>query len=224
MLDTSEHLFLGRGTFGDVFEVKWQVNRVAAKRLFNARSDGGFDKEFTLLTQLHHPNIVQVFGFYISDDGQVSPPVMVMELLHKPLSKRICQQPQLNLVEIIDRSLEIVSALCHLHGMRSPGPIIHRDISSNNVMLTRTGNCKLVDLGVAKVCGGTDANQTPRPGKEVYMPIEAWIPDYDECLDVFSFGLVILEMILARPLALPQPCFKQQGSVEDNSKFTRVRH
>ena len=123
-LDTSQSRPLGDGTYGEVFAVKWKGSWVAAKRLFSRffekwntgqlstkKTKQMFEQECSLLTRLHHPNIVQLFGVYLPDDYPNSSPVLVMELLDKTLSKRICTAPRLTLSEIITHSLEIASAL-----------------------------------------------------------------------------------------------------------------
>ena len=179
---------------------------MAAKRLnrrfFEHWNDGEvssktkkmFEQECSLLTRLHHPNIVQLFGVYLPKDYPNSSPVLVMELLDKTLRKRVCTAPRLTLSEIITHSLEVASALRFLHERKEP--IIHRDLSSNNIMLTASGRCKVVDLGVAKVFNeAARLAQTFRPGSEFYTPTRVWAGGkYNEKLDVFSLGIVILEM------------------------------
>ena len=217
-LDTSQCRPLGDGTYGEVFAVKWKGSWVAAKRLFSRffedwkkgevetqKTKQMFEQECSLLTRLHHPNIVQLFGVYLPDDYPNSSPVLVMELLDKTLRKRVCTAPRLTLLEIITHSLEIASALRFLQ--ERAVPIIHRDLSSNNIMLTASGHCKVVDLGVAKVFNeAARAASTYRAGHEFYTPTDVWAQakKYSEKLDNFSLGIIILEMSIGHPPQLPQ--------------------
>ena len=210
VLDVGQCRLLGEGGFGEVYAAKWKGSKVAAKKLnanfFRRKGDAAtksrdaFNQECSLLTQLHHPHIVQIYGVHFPDDYPESSPIIVMELLEQTLRERNVLDPRLTLVEIIDYALEITSALRFLH--ERPEPIAHRDLSSNNVMLTASGQCKIVDLGVAKVFteAARDAN-TLGPGHLVYMPAEvlAGATRHDERLDVFCFGVLLLEMAVRHP-------------------------
>ena len=213
-LDVAQCRSLGEGAYGKVFAVKWKGCLVAAKKLFSryfnqsstervsARTRRLFEQECSLLARLHHPHIVQLFGVHLPDDYPNASPIMIMELLDQTLRKRISSHPRLDLLEVINHSLEIASALCFLH--ERDEPIIHRDLSSNNIMLTSSGQCKLVDLGVAKVFNeAIHTSQTLQPGHEYYMPGEVLAGGiYDERLDTFSLGVVVMEMVVGHP---PQP-------------------
>ena len=89
---------------------------------------------------------------------------------------------------------DVAQALSHLHNHN----VLHRDLSSNNVLLI--GNCraKVTDFGMAKLLG-IDPRLTPTycPGTNVYMPPEALAdkPSYDTPLDVFSFGVLLIQVI-----------------------------
>ena len=127
-----------------------------------------------------------------------------MELLDQTLRKRISSHPRLNLPEVINHSLETASALCFLH--ERDEPVIHRDLSCNNIMLTSSGQCKVVDLGVVKVFNvNLQPSQTPQAGHNFCMPGEVLAGlggGYDERLDTFSLGVVVMEMVVGHP---PQP-------------------
>ena len=93
---------------------------------------------------------------------------------------------------------DVALGLCYLHGWK-PNPIIHRDLSANNVLLTSDMTAKISDLGVAKILNLTPAKMTQMttaPGTAAYMPPEALEknPDYSTYLDIFSYGVMILHI------------------------------
>ena len=93
--------------------------------------------------------------------------------------------------------------LCYLHE-HSP-PIIHRDLSANNVLLTTNMRAKISDLGVAKMLNITPAQMTQRmstkaPGTPCYMPPEALMarPNYTSKIDSYSYGVMVIHMLCGR--------------------------
>ena len=212
---------LGRGAYGEVSRATWKGCLVAAKKLHDIffKEDvvpveqcrymvAEFAAECSLQAQLRHPNIVPLFGVFIpaaSTDRNQKAPVMVTELMAETLRSRLLRPPRLTLHDIIDISLQIAAALRFLHEREDP--IGHRDLSANNVMLTSSGVCKVGDVGLAKVfTTARRLTQTVKPGAELYMPGEALGTDarYNEKIDVFSLGVLILEMSLGhepRPTA-----------------------
>ncbi len=88
--------------------------------------------------------------------------------------------------------------LAYLHG-HSP-PIIHRDLTANNILLTSNMVAKLADLGVARILDLTPkraAQLTQAPGTAAYMPPEAFAtsPTYNRSIDVFSYGALALHLV-----------------------------
>ena len=173
-----------------------------------------FEEECELLSRLHHPSIVQFLGVYV-EPGSVLP-VLVMEYL-----------PTGNLSGYLDRHgarpddisygilRDVALGLRYLH--EHTPPIVHRDLSANNVLLTTSLSAKISDLGVAKILNLTLTQMTQRmstkaPGTPCYMPPEALIdqPSYTIKIDSYSFGVMILHVLCGRwPLPtnaiLPDP-------------------
>lgn len=149
--------------------------------------------ECILLSELDHPNIVHFFGVSVANDNIV----LVMEYL--PTSLTSCLEEYENFPPPYKFSIlrDACRGLEYLHTY-SP-PLIHRDISANNIMLTADLRAKLVDVGSARQVGTTklDGTMSPCPGALLCMPPEALVENnvYDERLDVFSFGNVILHVI-----------------------------
>ena len=97
--------------------------------------------------------------------------------------------------------------------------MIHRDISANNIMLTADLKAKLVDVGSAKQVGSTNADGTmsPCPGALVCMPPEALVEKgtYDEKIDIFSIGNVILHVITQKwPIPVEETEDKQAKGIQ----------
>ena len=157
-----------------------------------------FARECELLGQLHHPHIVQFLGVRVEAGSEL--PELVMEYL--PTTLRRCLDTHGALPAEIGGTilLEVALGLRYLHEF-SP-PIIHRDLSSNNVLLTTSMTAKISDLGVAKILDVSPGRaarmtQTQAPGTPTFMPPEAMFsrPKYTSKVDIFSFGVLVVHVL-----------------------------
>ena len=200
---------IGRGANGRILEAKWEGIVVAVKEIhsifMNEVSDVEFQsfkrsflRECEQSSRLRHPNIVRFFGIYHPPGARV--PSLVMERLHRSLTSLL--EDEDNPVVPIGTKLSIIKdvalGLRYLH-TRNP-PIIHRDLSSNNVLLSKEMEGKIGDLGTARLVDPRrESRMTQAPGTVVFMPPEALenAPNisYGEKLDVFSFGCVMLHTL-----------------------------
>ena len=201
---------LGRGAYGRVYKVKYCELMCAAKEIHSILIEGvnkderahivrSFFKECHQCSQLRHPNIIQFMGVYYpsqNDSAATSQlPVMVMEMMSNSLTKFVenCKIPDHTKFSIVH---DVSLGLCYLHGQDQP--IVHRDLSPNNVLLTAHHVAKISDLGVARVIKAdsrrTQSNLTKVPGTVDFMPPEATMspPDYGTPMDVFSFAGIVL--------------------------------
>ena len=204
---------LGRGAYGKVFTVIYQGSRYAAKEIHSILHDGVNPEEKkmikdTFMRECHHcslichPNIVKFIGIYYtnqSDDDDL--PIMVMELMDKNLTSFIEKnQSEITLQTKLSILLDVSHGLSYLHN-HSP-PVIHRDLSSNNILLSKDHLvAKISDLGMAKMIRAdskqTKSRLTTAPGTLHFMPPEALEEDdpvYGTPVDVFSFGGVALHL------------------------------
>ena len=210
---------LGTGAFGVVRVAERQGTRVAVKFLHGIFSSSVLDmdreayfsllkqflEEAALLASFNHPHIIKLYGILLSESDPNAPPSIAMELMSETVRARVLHSPKLSLHSMTQIALQVCSALRYLHERERP--IAHRDLSSTNVMLNQLGQCKLVDLGLAKVFRESVRYQhSVKPGQEYYMPPEA-MPlhqqetHYTEKIDMFSLGVLILEMGVGHPPA-----------------------
>lgn len=155
-----------------------------------------FEKECHLLSNLRHPYIVQFLGVYIEKASGT--PVIVMEYLPNSLSNLVKAKPSIPRYLQISILYNVALGLAFLHG-HTP-PIIHRDLTANNVLLTSNMVAKIADLGVARILDLTPKRAmqlTQAPGTAAYMPPEALAqnPSYNTKMDVFSFGVLSLHLV-----------------------------
>ena len=198
---------IGRGAYGRVFEVYIYGTSCAAKEVHSNLIDNVSIRDFeavkhTFLTEcinssrIHHPNVVQVLGIYYPTP-QAKLPWLVMELMDTSLKCFLEKYARDKVPHHFKVSIlvDIAQGLEFLHGQ----DIIHRDLSSNNVLLTKCGLvAKVSDLGVAKVIEQNKMNtQTQTPGTLHFMPPEALRnrPRYGKPVDVFSLACITLHVL-----------------------------
>ena len=202
---------IGQGAYGKVFIVKHNQTILAAKKIHSRLIDDVSDEEKKVVKKdfireclccdsIQHPNIVQFVGVcYLPSAADSSFPVMVMERMSSSLTSflehnksKIIFQKQVSILH------DVSTGLSFLHSHKPK--ILHRDLSSNNVLLTNQLVAKIGDLGVAKVVRSdnrqTKSKLTKAPGTVDFMPPEALEdnPVYDTPIDVFSFGGIALHV------------------------------
>ena len=201
---------LGRGAYGSVFTVKYQGVVCAAKKIHpilmenvsneeRQKVKDDFIRECLCCSNIRHPNIVQFVGVYYPSD-YLGLPIMVMELMDSSLTKFVEKnKSQIAIQTKISVLYDVSLGLTFLHTHRPQ--ILHRDLSSNNIMLTSELVAKIGDLGVAKVIQAdnkqTKSRLTAVPGTQHFMPPEALDennPVYSTPIDVFSYGCIILHV------------------------------
>ena len=162
---------LGRGGWGIVNEGAYCGCTVAVKQIhdliLSPHNIHLFEREMNIASKCRHPHLLQFIGA-TNDEGS---PLFVTELMEKSL-RALLEQQQLSETEIAAISLDIALALNYLH-QKKPEPIIHRDVSSANVLLWRQGDQwrgKVSDYGTANFMQQT---MTEAPGAMIYSAPEA---------------------------------------------------
>ena len=201
----SEENSLGNGSYGAVYKAKCDQLVCAAKVLhpilFQTRDPSAyriverFQREIDFLSGLRHPNVIQYLGSCA--DPETRMPILFMELMDESLTsflERPADPPPLPLHVQVDIGHDVAQALSHLHHHK----VLHRDLSSNNVLLIGSRRAKVTDFGMAKLLG-SDPHLTPTycPGTNAYMSPEALAdpPAYTSKLDVFSCGVLFVQII-----------------------------
>ena len=194
---------LGHGSYATVLELEYMGLKCAGKKIHEVLLEQGdasytvhrFKEECRLLSQVRHPNIVQFLGVYFQQG--VRAPILVMEFL--PTNLTSCVERYGILPKEISYSIlhDVALGLCYLHSQTPP--IIHRDLSSNNVLLTPNMTAKISDLGVARILNLTPlqlSRMTQTPGTPACMPPEVMVanPKYDTSVDEFSYGIMMIHM------------------------------
>ena len=196
---------LGVGSYGKVCKAKCGQLPCAAKLLHDTMfgtNDPGiskfverFEQECRFLKAIKHPNIVQFLDSFRDPRSRML--VLLMELMDESLTRFLERSTgplpyhtQLNICH------DVALALAYLHS----NDIIHRDLSSNNVLLIGEGSrAKVTDFGMSKF-EGMNPRMTPLtmcPGTTAYMPPEALVtpPRYSNKLDCFSHGVLNIQIV-----------------------------
>ena len=197
---------IGVGSYGRVFEVEYCGTVYAAKEVHSILVQGVTPEEFEATKKaflseciqsgaLSHPNVVQFLGVY-NPGGQSRLPVLVMERMEESLTSVVGKYPNIPMCVKLSMLVDVSRGLWYLHSHNPP--IVHRDLSPNNVLLTSQFVVKISDLGVAKVIeADSKKTKTRAPGTVDFMGPEALLetPEYGPPLDVFSYGGVILHVV-----------------------------
>ena len=200
-IEMSEEV-LGKGGWGEVKVAKFRGLRVAAKCLheviLSPYNVSVFTREMEIAARVRHPNLLQFIGA-----TRVGTPIILSELMPTSLRKEIEKSP-LTGPQIIRIAQDISRALNYLH-LWQPHPILHRDVSSPNILLEPSGSgmwkAKLSDYGSANLLQSISVSSVA-PGNPFYSAPEAPFPDqHSPAMDVFSFGVLLMEIILRRPPA-----------------------
>ncbi len=190
-----------------VFQVKYSKVLCAAKQMYELLLDPGnkgfretvdrYQRECQLMAGLRHPNITQFLGLCFLEGSDL--PLLVMERLEMSVDDLLECSPNIPLAVKISILTDTGSGLVYLHS-RGP-PIVHRDLTARNILLTSSLTAKITDMGNSRMVTlkPTQLAQTlsKNPGTTVYMPPEALSEShrYGPSLDVFSFGHLALYIL-----------------------------
>nr|GMD87784.1 serine/threonine-protein kinase HT1-like [Ipomoea batatas] len=203
-LDFSNSIELSKGTF---HIASWRGTQVAVKKfgeevITDEEKVKAFIDELTLLQKIRHPNVVQFLGAVT----QSSPMMIVMEYLPKgDLRTYLDTNGPLKPTKALRFAMDIARGMNYLHENK-PEAIIHRDLEPSNVLRDDTGHLKVADFGVSKLVKVT--NRVIREDRPLacdetscrYVAPEVFKnEEYDTKVDVFSFALILQEMIEGCP-------------------------
>jgi len=197
----SDKYIIGSGGYGTVYKAQLQGGRlVAVKKLHPYEEDmsdeKGFLSEIEVLTKIRHRSIVKMYGFcshprykfviydYI-ERGNLS-----AVLKNEELAKELDWQKRVAIVK------DVAQAIFYLHHDCNP-PIIHRDITSNNILLDGDFKAYVSDFGIARMLKPDSSNWSELAGTYGYIAPElSYTSVVTTKYDVYSFGVVVLEIMM----------------------------
>lgn len=200
---------IGRGGMAEV----WRANDtrlgrpVAIKRLrVDLATDSTFQKRFQREAQsaagLNHPNIVSVYDTdeQLDPASGVSVPYIVMELVEGHTLRELLREGEpISAQRSFEYEIGVLDALSYSH----KHDIVHRDIKPANVMLTNSGQIKVMDFGIARAVSDTSATMTQTAaviGTAQYLsPEQARGEQVDARSDLYSAGCLLYELLTGRP-------------------------
>ncbi|KAL9665552.1 hypothetical protein QQ045_020973 [Rhodiola kirilowii] len=205
-LDFSNSNLIGKGSFGEIVKASWRATPVAVKRILPSLSEDrlviqDFRHEVNLLVKLRHPNIVQFLGAVT----ERKPLMLITEYLRGgDLHQYLKEKGSLLPLTAVNFALDIARGIAYLHN--EPYVVIHRDLKPRNVLLVNTNadHLKVGDFGLSKLMKVQNAHDvykmTGETGSYRYMAPEVFKHrKYDKKVDVFSFAMILYEMIEGDP-------------------------
>ncbi|KAK1318879.1 BTB/POZ and TAZ domain-containing protein 3 [Acorus calamus] len=201
---------------GNYQVAKWNGTKVSVKILnkdsyLDPESINAFKHELTLLQKVRHPNVVQFVGAVTQNI-----PMMIVSEYHSKgdlssyLQKKGRLQPQKTLRFALDIARQVLVGMNYLHECK-PDPVIHCDLKPKNILLDNGGQLKVAGFGLIKL-----SKMSPDKAKlavsaqidnsSLYVAPEVYKNEiFDRSVDVFSFGLILYEMIEGYPAFHPMP-------------------
>ena len=187
---------LGEGGMGVVYKAQdTKLKRTVALKFLpshvtkNEQDLARFLQEAQSAAALNHPNVCTIYE--IHDEGEN--PFIVMEYVEGETLRERKKEKGKRIKQIVDYAIQIAEALKAAHAKG----VIHRDIKSDNIMITEDGRVKVMDFGLAKLRGAEKLTKSSSTlGTVAYMsPEHLQGQEVDARTDIFSFGVVLYEML-----------------------------
>ncbi|KAF8030281.1 hypothetical protein BT93_E2661 [Corymbia citriodora subsp. variegata] len=214
---------IGEGGSGRVYRALLPTGHsLAIKKIRSSEGDeieqitASFINEIRLLTAIRQRNIVKFYGFCSSGPHKF----LVYDLIERGSLASILNDngkaARLYWRRRVEIVRDIARALCYMHNDCMP-PIIHRDVSSRNILLNREGEAFLSDFGISRILKPNSSNWTAVAGTCGYVAPElAYTMSLTEKCDVYSFGVLTLEVMMGKhPAELSSLCSEQSMELED---------
>jgi serine/threonine-protein kinase len=202
---------IGRGGMADVFEgIDNRLGRVVAIKILRAdlAADSTFEARFRQEAQasarMAHPTIVRIYDageeqLTDTNGNSLRRPYIVMEYVRGQVLRDVINGRQLEIREAVSYAEGVLTALEVSHR----AGVIHRDIKSANIMITETGQIKVMDFGIARAMTDSSATQAHTGGivgtAQYFSPEQAKGETVDSRTDLYSTGVLLYEMLTGRP-------------------------
>ena len=177
-----------------------------------------FSRELTIWSSLKHPNIVLFIGACI--DPTNSSILIVSEFMHNGTLNDIFQKKKISLdwKTKLKITSQIASAMSYLHS-RSP-PLLHRDLKGANILLSKEMVAKVGDFGMAKIMASKDVAETHTiAGTPYWMSPEVIKGErYGAAADVYSFAIIMWQILAEKPNPYEEDIFKVQYKVVQGAR------
>jgi serine/threonine protein kinase/Tfp pilus assembly protein PilF len=192
---------LGEGGMGVVFKAEdTKLKRIVALKFLpleltrDSEAKERFVQEAQAASALDHPNICTIHEIDKTPDGQM---FICMACYEGEILKEKINRGPLEIEDAINIAVQIAAGLAKAHDRR----IVHRDIKPANIFVTKDGQVKIVDFGVAKLIGKTQLTKIGTSiGTVPYMSPEQSRGDpVDHRTDIWSLGIVLYEMVTGKP-------------------------
>ncbi|XP_061989595.1 receptor protein kinase TMK1-like isoform X2 [Rosa rugosa] len=203
----TEANLLGKGGFAKVFKGVWENTEIAVKRMNKIRSGveasnalDMFKSEVELLSKLQHRNLVALIGYCWNEDEKI----LVYEYMPQgTLRRHLFEWKQENLSPLdwptrLSIAFDIAKGVDYLHSATNQ-ILVHRDLKPTNILLGANMRAKVADFGlVYSLPEGKDYIMTPMAGTQGYWPEECVDGKISDTSDVYTFGILLLELISGR--------------------------
>ncbi|XP_058007366.1 proline-rich receptor-like protein kinase PERK3 isoform X3 [Hevea brasiliensis] len=198
----SNKKLLGEGSFGLVYEGTLGGKKVAIKKLKirpdeRSQSKEESEKEIKVVSKVSHKNLVKLFGYCIEGDDIL---LILEHVPGKSLKHHLHGEKTLKWTKRMKIAIGTAKGLEYLHENCTP-KIIHRDIKADNILIDDKYEPKVADFGLAFLfpeTGSLTHITKSNKGTEVYVDPEHYPQNVSEKLDVYSYGVVLLELITGR--------------------------
>ncbi|WVZ91713.1 hypothetical protein U9M48_037846 [Paspalum notatum var. saurae] len=203
---------IGEGGYGKVYKARLQDGQVVAVKKLHPIDDEvlladgrRFQTEIEVLTKIRQRSIVKLYGFCSHSQFRflvcdyIERGSLRVTLESEDLAKELDWQKRVGLAE------DVAQAVCYLHHECSP-PIIHRDITSNNILLDAAFKAYVSDFGTARILKPDSSNWTSIV--RIFAELSYTSVVTEKC-DVYSFGVVVLEVVMGKH---PRDLLHQLGS------------
>lgn len=197
---------LARRAVDDAAYVRFLVvKRIRANHADDEAFVRMFKDEARITSELRHTNIAQVYDFgRVDDEYYLALEYVPGTDLRAVLNQLRAQRKRMPVRQALRFTADVLSALHYAHTRTDtrgrPMRIIHRDVNPRNIMVSLTGEVKLIDFGVARATDRLERTQTDHfKGKVAYMAPEQVKGDpLDHRVDLFALGLTLYEMLTGR--------------------------